>query len=117
MDATLVVPTKAGLEVSGQDTSITMKPRHLLSNWSVTKSSQVNILLSEQSDINLLADKVTDIRDDEKWKIEENKNEVEEFQDEIIYEENTESGTYTTGEGTYELLISDSYSLAVRLGN
>ncbi|TYR73682.1 hypothetical protein FZC79_17555 [Rossellomorea vietnamensis] len=117
MDATLVVPTKVGLQVSGQDTSITMKPRHLLSNWSVTKSSQVNILLSQDSDINLLADKVTDIRDDEKWEMEENKNEAEEFQDEVIYEEDTESGTYTTGKGTYELLISDSYSLAVRLGN
>ncbi|WP_113929082.1 hypothetical protein [Bacillus sp. P14.5] len=116
LDATLVVPTKAGLEVSGQDSSITMKPRRLLSNWSVTESSQVNVLISEGSDINLLAENVTDIRDDEKWKLEEKKNVEKEFQDEVIYQEDSESGTYTTGKGNYELLISDSFSLAVRLG-
>ncbi|MGM0845147.1 MAG: LiaF transmembrane domain-containing protein [Bacillota bacterium] len=117
MDATLVVPTKAGLEVSGDGNSITLKPRHLLSHWSVRESSAVNILLSEGSDINLLAENVADIKDNENWKMEEHTHsEEKEFQDEVIYEDGAENGNYKVGSGTYELLVSDSHSLAVRQG-
>ncbi|EDL63120.1 lipoprotein, putative [Bacillus sp. SG-1] len=113
MDATLVVPTKVGLEVSGNSGSITMKPRRLLSHWSVTEGSQVSVMLSQDSDINLLAQNVTDIKDNENWKLEEKENENQNFGDKVHVEEMARSGTYTVGKGTYDLVVSNTFGLSV----
>jgi hypothetical protein len=111
MNATLVVPTKVGLEVSGDGTSITLKPRQLLSNWAVTESSQVKVMLSQGSDINLLAQNITDISENENWKLDQKADDIAE---EGNVEEAGENGTYTLGKGTYELAVSNSYGLSVR---
>ncbi|WP_421383050.1 hypothetical protein ACOJQI_02040 [Bacillus salacetis] len=111
MNATLVVPTKVGLEVLGNNGSITMKPRQLLSDWSVTESSEVNVMLSQGSDINLLAQNVGDIKDNENWKL--NQKEVTESGDEGYVKEYNENGSYSIGKGTYKLIVSNAFGLSV----
>lgn len=113
LNATLVVPTKAGLEVSGNNNSITMKPRHLLSHWSITESSHVNVMLSQNSDINIFAQNISEIRETEAWKMDEQKNVDVQYGDAGYREEIAQSGTYTLGEGTYDLTVSNSYGLEV----
>ena len=113
MNATLVVPAKVGLEVTGNQNPITMKPRRLLSHWSVTESGEVNVMLSENSDIKLKAENVSDIKDTEKWDIAEKKSESEEFGDGGYAGEPGKSGSYTLGEGKYDLTVSNSYGLTV----
>ncbi|RIW33989.1 hypothetical protein D3H55_10340 [Bacillus salacetis] len=111
MNATLVVPSKAGLEVSGNSAAITMKPRQLLSNWSVTDSSDVKVMLSEGSDIHLLAENITDIKDDEKWKFD--KAGEADAAEEIYSEDEGRSGSYTVGDGTYDLVVRNAFGLSV----
>jgi hypothetical protein len=113
MNATLVVPASVGLEVTGNHNPITMKPRRLLSHWSVMESGDVNVKLSEGSDIKLTAENISDIRDSEKWNLAEKKSESEDVGDEGYVGESGESGTYTLGQGTYGLSISNSYGLTV----
>ncbi|WP_456272555.1 hypothetical protein [Bacillus sp. AK031] len=112
MNATLVVPASVGLEVKGNHNPITMKPRTLLSHWSVTESDDVQVMLSENSDIKLTAENVSRIRNTEKWNLAEKKSESKEYED-GDYVGAGESGTYTLGQGTYDLTISNSYGLTV----
>jgi hypothetical protein len=111
LNATLVVPTSVGLEVSGESSSITMKPRKLLSNWSVNEGSEVNVMLSQGSDINLQAQNITEITENENWKLD--KADEPEYDEEGYVEETVKSGNYIIGDGTYDLVVSNTYGLSV----
>ncbi|MGE7767623.1 LiaF transmembrane domain-containing protein [Peribacillus sp. NPDC096540] len=109
LKATLIIPAKLKLEINGQSTDLVLKPRQLLSNWSVNDSSYLSVYLQENSDIKIEARGVEELEGPENsWK-------TTKVKAEDTNEEGTEkkNGTLKSGKGNHILTVSDTYSVNV----
>ncbi len=110
---TILVPFNVELEVIGSN-SITMKPRMLLSNWTIQDSSSVALYVQEGSDILVTATDVEEFQGQkDKWKLDQaGKQPVEgEGEGELDEADSSRSGSYQMGNGTHKLQIINAYSV------
>jgi hypothetical protein len=111
MDATVLIPENIDLEISGKSNSITMKPRTLASDWKIDNGSDVNLVLEENSDVEVSAIGVQELHADAgKWVVNEvsNKNEATENTQEYSPQRN---GNFKTGKGTHKINILNAYQV------
>lgn len=114
ISATIVIPHDVKLEVIGHDNPITMKPRMLLSDWTVDRASSVALYVEETSDVLVSAIGAQDLQGQEStWKVSEgSKQQVEEM---VQPDEGTPSkiGTFQMGDGTHQLKVLNAYSVSL----
>jgi Domain of unknown function (DUF5668) len=113
MDATLLIPKGVKLEVTGTDNTVTMKPRQLMSDWSVEQVSHVSLYIQEESSLMVNAFDIKDLQGSEgDWKVtKEAKPSGEEG-----YADSGSGGkdaTYQSGSGEHRISISNSYSVSL----
>ncbi|KQU23337.1 hypothetical protein ASG65_03145 [Bacillus sp. Leaf13] len=109
LEATLIIPAELSLEINGQSTDLVLKPRQLLSNWSVKDSGYLSVYLQENSDIKIEAKGVEELEGPENsWK-------TTEIKEEDTNEEGTEkkNGTLKSGKGNHILTVFDTYKVNV----
>lgn len=109
LKATLIIPAELSLEINGQSTDLVLKPRQLLSNWSVKDSGYLSVYLQENSDIKIEAKGVEELEGPENsWK-------TTEIKEEDTNEEGTEkkNGTLKSGKGNHILTVFDTYKVNV----
>ncbi|AXN39358.1 hypothetical protein [Peribacillus butanolivorans] len=109
LKATLIIPAELSLEINGQSTDLVLKPRQLLSNWSVKDSGYLSVYLQENSDIKIEAKGVEELEGPENsWK-------TTEIKEEDTNEEGTEkkNGTLKSGKGKHILTVFDTYKVNV----
>lgn len=108
LEATLIVPANLALEISGEDTDLTLKPRGLLNNWNVKDSGSLSVYLQEKSDITINAFGVEELEGPkDSWKSSTVKASPE---DTSVEKKN---GTLKYGKGSHTLTISDTYNVNV----
>jgi hypothetical protein len=107
VSATLLIPSDVKLELLSLDNTIRLKPRTLLSNWSVDGASEVLLYVEDDSDVTVDARGVI-LGSEEPWIITKqpvNQNEVE-YQG---HSGRQVTATYQSGKGTYHIQIINSY--------
>ena len=119
LSATIVVPSEVKLEIFGSGNSVTIKPRMLLSDWTIDSTSNVSLYIQENSDVLVSAFGVEEWQGQkEKWTIVEDDKQSEtgtELQDQEIIDEKipATSGTYQVGKGTHHLQVINAYSITL----
>lgn len=114
ISATIVIPQDVKLEVIGQDNHITMKPRMLLSDWTVDRASSVDLYVEEASDVLVSAVTVQELQGQESmWSLSEGNNQQVEGMEQPVEGTLSKSGTFQMGEGTYQLKILNAYSISL----
>ncbi|MFE8697103.1 hypothetical protein ACFYKT_12230 [Cytobacillus sp. FJAT-53684] len=104
LSATLLVPSDVKLEVNGNDNSITLKPRTLISDWTIDQTSHLSVQLPNSSDVKVTATEIQDFQGNrEKWQM------TEEPHSEVPV---IKLGTFQTGKGEHNLTITNSYQLS-----
>lgn len=107
--ATLIIPANLALEINGQGTELTLKPRKLLNNWSVEGSGPLQVYLQEDSDITVNARGAEELSGPENsWKTSIVKTESEEGNNE------QKNGTLKLGKGSHLLKVSNTYNVNVQ---
>lgn len=108
--ATLLIPSDRKLEVIGRDNNIHLKPRTLLSDWSIDSASEVSLHIEKDDDFFVSAKGVQEVLGQEgEWKISE-----KESTNENGYNDGynrLKSATYQSGKGTYNIKIQNVYSI------
>lgn len=123
MNATMVVPTDIQLEVTGNYQSLTLKPRRLENDWSVSTASDVFVQLSDQADVILSAENVDHIEGEgERWTwIEEKETDTGSNSENDVASAHEyvrePTGFLQVGEGTHQLSISNVNQLSVSVAN
>ncbi|MCQ6277042.1 hypothetical protein JMM81_19380 [Bacillus sp. V3B] len=108
LSATILVPNDIEIEIVGNDNSVNLKPRILLSNWTVNHVAHLSVQMENKSDVKVTAKDVQDFQEDRgKWTIEEENNE-EAREDTTI-----KQATFQTGNGSHHLQIMNSYQVEV----
>jgi hypothetical protein len=113
INPTILVPFNVKLEVTGEN-SITLKPRMLLSDWTVQDASHVKLYVQDTSDVLVTATGVGDFQGKEdKWTLEEvRKQPVEgEGEGELDEVDSPRSGAYKTGNGTHKLQVTNVFTV------
>lgn len=110
LSATILVPSDIELEIVGNDNSVNLKPRMLLSDWTVDHVGDLSVQLENTSDIKITAKDVQDFQGDRgKWNI------VQENNEETVAETAVKQATFQTGNGSHHLQIINSYQLSVNM--
>jgi len=110
LSATLLVPNDVNLEVMGNDNTITLKPRLLMSNWTVDHAANLSVQMGNTSDVKVTAKGVQDFQGDrEKWNI------IEGNTEEGVEGPSIKEATYQIGNGSHHLQILNSYQVNVHL--
>ncbi|MEH7345815.1 hypothetical protein V7122_18385 [Bacillus sp. JJ1532] len=108
LSATILIPNNVKLEVNGNDNSITLKPRSLMSDWAVDRASHLSVQIQNSSDVKITATGVKEIQGDlEKWNITKEAKQNE-YGDAAI-----KQATFQTGEGSHKLQILNSYQVSL----
>jgi hypothetical protein len=114
MDATLLVPMGVKLEVTGNGNSVTMKPRQLMSDWSVDQVSHVSLYIQEESSLKVDAFDIQDLQGSGgDWQVmkEEKSSAAEgEYSDS---DGSRKDATFQSGGGEHRISISNSYSVSL----
>jgi hypothetical protein len=110
VSATLLIPSDRKLEVIGRDNNIHLKPRTLLSDWSIDSASELSLHIEKDDDLSVSAKGVQEVLGQEgEWKISE-----QEGANENGYNNGynrVKSATYQSGKGTYNIKIQNVYSI------
>ena len=70
LSATILVPNDIELEIVGNDNSVNLKPRMLLSDWTVDRVGDLSVQIENTSDVKITAKDIQDFQGDrEKWNI------------------------------------------------
>jgi hypothetical protein len=110
LSATILVPNDIELEIVGNDNPINLKPRMLLSDWTVDHVGDLTVQMENTSDVKITAKDVQDFQGNrEKWNI------VEENKEEAIEETAVKQATFQMGNGGHHLQIMNSYRLSVNM--
>ncbi|MEI5907626.1 hypothetical protein WAK64_11220 [Bacillus spongiae] len=110
LEATLVVPASASLEVES-DNAITLKPRKIVSSWNIENSSNVSLDLTKAEDVTVRLRDIQHIEGDEiQWTYPETR-EGQQESNEVDLEEHRTSATYKIGSGEQSISITDAYSV------
>jgi hypothetical protein len=103
MAATILIPADVKLEVIGNGNSLTLNPRSLVNNWSISGASSIDVELNETSDLKIAANGVDDVSgEDGAWQVTEKGNQnggVEGVERNAVYQ---------SGEGKYQINISNA---------
>jgi hypothetical protein len=112
VSATLLVPSDVKLEVIGQGNNIRLKPRMLLSDWSVESASEVTVNVDKDQDLTVSATEVQEVTgQDGIWKITEKTPKIEgEFAE---GPSGVKSATYQSGKGTHQIQILNAYRVSL----
>jgi len=107
LSATILIPSNVKLEVNGNDNSITLKPRTLMSDWAVDHVSHLSVQIQNSSDVTVTATGVREIQGDlEKWNITKES-------EQNGYEDSIKQATYQIGKGIHQLQILNSYQVSL----
>ena len=121
LSPTILIPNHVKLEVNGNhNNDITLKPRDLTSNWTIDRVSNLDVHLETKSDIKVIAIGAQHIRGDQtKWKVKADNAEqtVEVATSEEVRAQtgSINQAVYETGQGSHELLITNSYQVGVNV--
>ncbi|UAC48661.1 hypothetical protein K6959_01325 [Bacillus aquiflavi] len=116
LSGTLLVPNDIKLEVNSEFNQVTIKPRLLVSEWSVAQASHVSVQLQEKSNVLLSAVDVQHMEGDlNKWQLGENENAEADQPEAEEVTNGRKNGTYTVGEGTSSLQIIHSDNVSVTM--
>ncbi|MGN7403316.1 hypothetical protein ACTHO0_26045 [Cytobacillus praedii] len=108
LSATLLIPNDVKLEVNGNNSSITLKPRTLISDWTIDEASYLSVQLQNSSDVKVTATEVQDFQGNrEKWKMTEENSSEHPYEVPVI-----KLATYQTGKGVHSLTITNSDQLS-----
>jgi hypothetical protein len=104
--ATLLVPAETKLDVIGQDSEITLRPRQLLANWRVDGVSEISLHLESNSDVQVTATAIQELRGNEdSWVREEGEEDTSSF-----------NAVYKSGSGKQTIAISNAYRVSLTGG-
>lgn len=108
LSATLLIPSDVKLEVNGNDNSITLKPRTLISDWTIDQASHLSVQLQNRSDVKVTATEVQEFQGNrEQWSMTEEKQSEHPYEEPVI-----KLATFQTGKGEHNLKITNSYQLS-----
>ncbi|CEG26386.1 hypothetical protein [Bacillus sp. B-jedd] len=111
LEATLLVPADANLDVAGVDSELSLKPRVLLGNWTVDRASEVSLHMDNKSDIKVTGTNIQSLAGkDELWSVvgSDTKNTDEDG--------TGRTAAYKTGEGKYSIAISNTFRVNLEGG-
>lgn len=113
LSATILIPNDVKLEVNGNDNPITLKPRMLVSDWTVDRVSSLSMQIENKSDVKVTATGLQEIDGDRTiWNVTEEKS--AETTDESYEQEQTiKQATFQTGKGSHQLQIINSSQVSV----
>lgn len=111
MQATVLIPVDARLEIVGEYNSITLKPRSLKSDWSIDRASVLSLFLDKNSDIqvsnvaseNLIPSNETSLTGEETSVAQEKGTNL------------TKNDTFKTGNGTHTIHIVNSDQVSLNI--
>jgi hypothetical protein len=110
VSATLLIPSDIKLEVIGRDNNIHLKPRLLLSDWSIEDASAVSLQVEKDHDLSVSVSGVQEVLGQQgQWKMDEQKNQT----DNNVGYYGKKSATYQSGKGTHNIQIQDVYSISL----
>jgi hypothetical protein len=110
VSATLLIPSDIKLEVIGRDNNIHLKPRLLLSDWSIEDASAVSLQVEKDHDLSVSVRGVQEVLGQQgKWKMDEQKDQTD--NNDGSY--GKKSATYQSGKGTHNIRIQDVYSISL----
>lgn len=109
MDVTVFVPYDVPLEVNGNYQEITLRTRMMMSNWQFDQLSELNVVLSQNNDVTIIAEKVDRVNSESiSWEIEPYDKDAPSDVDRPM-----KNASYKSGKGTYHLFINDAESVEV----
>ncbi|MDZ5473622.1 DUF5668 domain-containing protein [Bacillus sp. 31A1R] len=115
MSATILVPSNLKVEVIGNDNAITMKPRTLMSDWSLDQASNVSLILEKESHVNVTVNRVQELvgqQDD--WKVTEEKNSVaSEEEGYVEHQSGFKKASLKMGKGIHYINIGNAYTVSL----
>jgi hypothetical protein len=98
--STILIPKGVQLEVIGNGNDITLNPRSLENDWSLNGASAINIKVTEDSNLNITANGVSEVNGkDGAWQVTEKGDPNE------VIERNA---VYQSGEGKYHINITNT---------
>ncbi|RLQ93764.1 hypothetical protein [Falsibacillus albus] len=106
LSATVVVPSKLMLEVEAGQQSISLKPRKMITNWTIHNGGDVSIQVSPKTDMTVYADHVESFGEAEGWVPAASKNTGD-------HSGSQSSAVLKIGKGTNSLSIDHSYSINI----
>jgi hypothetical protein len=110
VSATLLIPSDIKLEVIGRDNNIRLKPRLLLSDWSIEDASAVSLQVEKDYDLSVSVRGVQEVLGQQgQWKMDEQKDQTD--NNDGSY--GKKSATYQSGKGTHNIRIQDVYSISL----
>ena len=96
-EATILIPNDVKLETGGSDHPLTLKPRGLANNWSVSGVSTVAVVPETASDLKVSAIGVENVHGKEgQWKVTEDDRSAQ------------KSAVYQSGQGKYQITITNA---------
>lgn len=123
MEGTLLIPDTVQLELAGEWSQLTVKPRTLKNDWRINNFSNVTVHLPNNSDVEIAASHARELRSDSgKWQVSEVKKistvEVVQQGDGVVYAEDFDqdriNGVLKMGEGTHTIHLSDINTVNVK---
>ena len=91
---------------------VNLKPRMLLSDWTVDHVGNLSVQIENTSDVKITVKDVQDFQGErEKWNITEEKS--EENTDAVVADSNIKQATFQIGNGSHHLQIMNSYQVNV----
>lgn len=104
--STILIPKGVELEVIGNGNEITLNPRDLENDWSINGASSLNIKVAENSNLNIAALGVSEVKGkDGAWKVTEK---VDPNVDGI-----ERNAVYQSGEGTHHINITNTHYVSL----
>jgi hypothetical protein len=110
VSATLLIPSDIKLEVIGRDNNIHLKPRLLISDWSIEDASAVSLQVEKDHDLSVSVRGVQEVLGQQgQWKMNEQKDRTD--NNDGYY--GGKSATYQSGKGTHNIRIQDVHSISL----
>ncbi|RHW43509.1 hypothetical protein D1B31_02295 [Neobacillus notoginsengisoli] len=111
LEAALLVPDDANLDVAGVDSELSLKPRVLLGNWTVDRASEVSLHLDSRSDIKVTATNIQNLAGkDELWSVGDSETKGSDEDGTV------RNAVYQTGEGKHSIAISNAFRVNLEGG-
>ncbi|MBS4191859.1 hypothetical protein KHA94_16960 [Bacillus sp. FJAT-49705] len=113
LNATILIPNHVKLEVNGNNNSITLKPRTLVSDWAVDQASNLSLQIQNTSDVKVTASGVLELEGDrKKWTVTE---EPEQQTEEGYTDTTFKHATFQTGKGSHHLQILNTNQISLNM--
>lgn len=122
LSATILIPNNVKLEVNGNHSDVTLKPRNLTNNWIIDRVSNLDVQIENNSDIKVTAAGVQNIQGDRTiWNVKDENAEqtvdVSAAEEGNSQDDSIEQAVFQTGQGSHQLQITNSYQLGVNVVN